>query len=68
MNLYIRTAGDDPHARSTNEPRETVCGLQMAGMQQVTEPQALVWLQDRRCSRCFPNRSAHNLYLHRRAA
>jgi hypothetical protein len=56
--LYIRSALDMPHAigRQYGLAR---CGQSLGGAQKITELQALVFLGDRRCVRCFPSAASH---------
>lgn len=53
--LYIRWPSDDPHKLSDIRPEQAKCGVPLAGAKEITEAQALVHLQDRRCPACFPH-------------
>jgi hypothetical protein len=51
--LYIASPADRPHGES-DLPGLTVCGKNLAGMEPISESQALVFLGDARCHGCFP--------------
>ena len=53
--LYIRWPADDPHIASQKLPGQAKCGVVLGGSKKITEAQVLVFLQDRRCSACFPH-------------
>lgn len=59
MKLYIRSLNDPPHARRLMETHLARCGVPLALAKGITEAQALVYLSNNRCHRCFPNHSAH---------
>jgi hypothetical protein len=54
-----------PHAAREN-PLQAVCGVDLTGAKEITEDQARVFLDDRRCHTCFPTHLAHNAGLVRR--
>ena len=57
MKLYIRWAEDDPHAEG--DRGYTKCGFSLAGAKEISEKQAKVFLEDRRCLACFPHHGTH---------
>jgi hypothetical protein len=60
--LYVRTPADYPHRRHPAQPDTTVCGRSLLGAVRVTTAQALVWLQGRRCIKCFPEHRLRGRY------
>jgi hypothetical protein len=52
--LYIRTALDPPHSMRFAEPGRFRCGQPVAGAYEISENQALVYLDNARCPGCFP--------------
>lgn len=64
MKLYIRTPNDPPHARHAKEPGIARCGQPLGLAKEITEAQALVFLNNRRCGRCFPGHSQAEAWSH----
>lgn len=52
--LHIRSADDNPHAMDPETPGLSKCGEILLNAREITEAQAIIWLNDRRCSGCFP--------------
>jgi hypothetical protein len=53
MDLFIRHPNDLPHAQD-GDTNMSKCDIWLAGANKISEVQALVYLKDARCSRCFP--------------
>lgn len=53
MTLYIRSRHDVPHARAFGQQAVSQCGQPLHDAVAITEAQALVWLEDARCTQCF---------------
>jgi hypothetical protein len=51
--LYIRSKGDLPHTADDGHT-EARCGVWLGRAMKITAAQALVYLGDARCPRCFP--------------
>lgn len=66
--LYIRTSADNPHRLHDTNRNWFACGQPIVGARAITEAQALVFLENRRCPGCFPAHSQHEGHVHRRAA
>lgn len=54
MSLYIRSAEDNPHAMDPEVAGLAKCGEVLLRAIEITEAQAIIWLDDRRCSGCYP--------------
>jgi hypothetical protein len=60
--LFILSADDDPHRAHPHRPTIAVCGIPLKGSIVITEAQALIWLDDRRCLHCFPHHRHPHAY------
>lgn len=58
MKLYIRWPTDDPHAMD-DDRRHAVCGVDLTGAKKISDKQALVFLNDHRCPKCFAGHRQH---------
>ena len=52
--LWIRSADDDPHAMDPQTPGLAKCGEILLNAKAITEAQAVIYMDNRRCSGCFP--------------
>lgn len=50
--MLVRFVGDDPHRPGLGDL--SGCGLDMTGARTITAVQVVAWLNDQRCSKCFP--------------
>lgn len=66
--LFINSLHDMPHRASDLSPLVSACQRSLIGAKEITDLQALKFLDNRRCTECFPNWASHNVHLHRSAA
>lgn len=49
---YMRSADDQPHRAHPVLPRQSACGLWLAGAKEITEAQIIVFLGGKHCPQC----------------